>query len=541
MSGQFVKNKLPARQILISSGILILFVGLMSCSPAEQARLATAVAQAQTVQAFVATAEAAGTQVAEVRETAEAVVTEISSDPGDIFDDWFGRKVPPDVGVLEDGVDISASPSDVQTAFINAFKVAGGINKIGEPEGRVQRTSGILIQYFSGGSEKYSAIAMSEYGSMAYSITGEWFKTYKGAGGPDEAGYPTSSAESWGPGWWRRGKRQMFITDGEAYAFLQPSNISDVHLVPPVFWKVYSDGDHVNDLGFPLMGFPLDETTWESVDSLSTETQKLLAAWKRSPYRIMSFEKGSIWFDSNYDGSEIISRENIADINLLAGAGRAFKSAWEDSLIYGHDNCTTETLRHGVIAGTNEALKNGFREIAFIPLDATTAVVFGGPGVARFSLRAGYAFLRNLQSNDRAEELGWFIAGEGLDAVFSGFLGDFLAEDLLLAPPLTETSIEIAKQKFEKMKADRFSATIVVQPNVSWLLGAPSTMTAKLMLMYDPLTQVATGLITSDCMPDGILFQYRLDPSTGYPVTEPTKVWDGRTMFWDVASGESLP
>lgn len=532
-------RSVQARWLLSAGAGAGLLSLLMSCSPAAQSQAGTAVAQLATLQAAVATAQAAGTQIAGVPATAAALATAISTAPGDVLGDWFGREVPADVGVLADDVKTSASADKVRQAFVEAFQKAGGTSALGQPDGRVIELAGSLIQTFQGGSQAYGAVVMSAYGSQAYSVAGEWYKTYIGAGGPERAGYPAGDAEAWGPGWWGRGKRQLFVVDGEYYALLKAGNSDNVHVVPPQFWAVYDSGHYVDKLGFPLAGFPLDEQAWEAVAGLSADTRQLLAQWQRSPYRVMVFEKGSIWLDASGAKSEVVERASLSSFNLLTGAGRAFNEAYTDPTMFATNNCTLETFRHGVIAGGNQAVKEALQAVAFLPLDATTAVVFSGPGMARFALRAGYAFFKMLGTQEWAEATAWFAAGEVLDAAFTGLLGEFLAEDLHLSAPLTETSLEVARLDFEKMAPSRLSETVLVRPNMSSMFG-PSTMTAKLVLLYDPLTRMATLHLTSECLPKGVLVQYRVDPATGYPL-DPVGVWDGRLVFWDLATEERLP
>jgi hypothetical protein len=457
--------------------------------------------------------------------------------------EWLGWEAPVDAGVLDTSVSTSVSASTIKAAFADAYKKAGGGRKIGWPIDKVKLTDGLLVQYYEGGDHKRSVIAMHEDEAIAYLIPGNWLTLYEALGGPSKAGYPASNPERWETGWWEvwnntagRGERQLYIVEGETYALMKANDSESVRVVPPQFWKVYEDGNWRDRIGYPVSSYPLNDAKWQNISSLSAETQDMLTIWSKQPYRVMLFQHGSIIFTSDWSNSEALEAMPVTGggTNLLLGVGRGFKDKYEDMLLFSpnSDQCAIETFRHAKMATVGEATERLLTDVAFLPLESTLIVVTAGTEsiVAKVGLTGAEYLLELAHSEEPKEDTVSFVAGLFLDSFFSKAVGDFLSQ------PLSELTVEFAKQDFEKLYPDRLSEQVSLTKSATPGPFSP-TMNVKVATLYDPLTHMASGIVTSDCLPDGLAYQFRVDPETAYPVQE--GVWAG-PLYWNLKNGKPI-
>jgi hypothetical protein len=105
---------------------------------------------------------------------------------------------------------------------------------------------------------------------------------------------------------------------------------------------------------------------------------------------------------------------------------------------------------------------------------------------------------------------------------------------------VSETTSALVERAYEDLAPDRISRQVHLSPRPG---GLPNiTLDTNVAINYDPLTRIASGVITTDdCYPDGIAFQYRVDPATGYPIAIATDTWPAGIQYLDLARGEAFP
>lgn len=555
------------RQYCLAFVIGLTLLILFGCSPQEQADLQTQVSAASTQISIAATAlptletqaaqagataVALATQAAEVRATAVMIATQVGNDPGRRLQEWLGLEAPADTGKLDPAAATLAVASTVETAFISAYKEAGGGKAIGWPVGKVELSDGLLIQYFEGGEHSRSALLMRETETTAYRVPGRWLDVYAALGGPGKAGYPTTNPESFGKGWWQFwssagiGDRQIFSVDGETYALLKASGSESVYAIAPEFWKAYEQDNLVETLGFPLSHYPLDDSAWQDAVDLSTAAREMMEVWQAQPFRTMIFQNGAVFYTADWQAYEVIEKEKISgglgQANLLLGAARGFKFTHEAWLLSGSvDECTLATVRHARIVAGGEAANILGTEVAFLPLKATLAgISLGAESVsAKVALTASQYLLKLASGTEVDQATVSSLAGWLAEAAFSKAVGDFLLEPVAQTA-VAETVDQWVDREYAALKADRLSRQLSLKrPAQPGLLQI--TLNTQLAINYDPLTRIASGVIITDCMANGLAFQYRVDPLTGYPVDTAGVVWPAGVRYWDLATGQPLP
>lgn len=140
----------------------------------------------------------------------------------------------------------------------------------------------------------------------------------------------------------------------------------------------------------------------------------------------------------------------------------------------------------------------------------------------------------NVTKDTQAFAAGWFA-----EAFFSKAVGDMLAQEAA-GVLISETVQQGTKDEFDKLYPDRLSRQVLLKKPAQPGGILNVTMNTTVTILYDPLTHMASGVITSDCAPTGIAFQYRVALSTWYPVDKAEGVWPGGVLYWDVATDEPI-
>lgn len=434
---------------------------------------------------------------------------------------WLGREAPDEVGRLELGSVTRADAGSIRAAFQAAFRQAGGGRVLGWPSANARVEHGAISQRFTKG-----AILMADDAgaSVAYFMPEPWYDVFDAAGGTRDAGIPATSPEAWGAPWWQfwaRGKRQLMLLRGEAYALVQPARSEEVFLVPPEFWQAYLDSGGYDALGYPLSGFPLDEEAAVGAALGNDELSEAISVWQERPYRIQVFSRGSLWFDQTYSNHEVILAEPIgeyfsAETLLLNRMGVVFgERGYELSI---SDPCLSATVDHAGAAMVNDSTTDLITWAANIPLESALSAVPASSTRAVLGKLAAQALVELAGSDDLAEDSFWFATGVLADSFFSKAIGDYLAA------PFAAVSTEGLKASVESVNKD-----LVVAP-VAWEAGRvePSTGTmmefpGRAVVLYNPLTHMITGFmkLENECPP--YAFQMRIEPLAGEPLNAP--VW----------------
>lgn len=453
--------------------------------------------------------------------------------------EWAGLEAPAEVGVLDEGVVTATQASTIEAAFADAYKRIGGARRIGWPEGKVTLTAGLLIQYYSSLSQERSAIVMREDETTAYAIPGPWLAQYEALGGPARAGYPTTDPETWGTPRWKiwvrlgRGDRQLYSVDGEVYALMKAAGSPSVRCVPPRFWDVYIARGGLEKVGYPISSYPLDDSAWQNLPGLTDDTHALLATWSEQPYRTMIFEKGAILFTSDWERSEVVKAEPLSggETQLVGAVGTVFTRKYLD--LDAPDECSLETFQFTGNAGNREWVMRLGTRISFAPLEGSLTVASGAAEspLCRMALAGARYLLKMAHADDPKTETLAFVAGMVLDRFYAKAVGDFLSK------PLTQLTVESAKLEFASLYTHRLHAKMSVSKSDSPIRGSP-TMNVYVFAMYDEYTHMVSGMVKSDCAPDGFGFQFRADPTSAMPVGA-EGVWDGRARFWSLVDGTS--
>jgi hypothetical protein len=459
----------------------------------------------------------------------------------------FGIEAPVNIGQVLPGTQTETSEATIRQSFTEAWKNAGGARVIGLPNGSVhdweQSNPKLLIQYFEGGSEKNSAIVLLDGEDKAYLLSGKFLKIYTDLGGPNQAGYPTSNAKSWNiksplEVWtrWGRGKRQLFTFYNREYALLKPSGLDAVYLVPPKLYQTYLSAS--DQIGYPLSNYPLDDTDWQKKSSYSPETSDILREWERQPFRGQVFENGSLFWLNYGDQVDVVEYGkvttflNFGEVNLLLGVRKELGDLYYDLIHRGTGSeCYINTVRHGANTAADAAGKILIPQVAFIPLRATLTVTFLKVDtlLGKFALSAASALVDLAGGTALPKAVRTAVAGRVIDSIYTKAVGD------IISIPLSETTMLILEEEVGRLNRGRMAFESSVKKG-SYAMD----MDAKLNIEYDPITRTLTGVIVSDCAPQGYAFFYRVDPDTGN-MAAATQVWDKKIRFIDLATGEELP
>jgi hypothetical protein len=476
--------------------------------------------------------------------------TESITDSFNKVKEYLGLAVPEDVGKLSIAINLKTDPAVVNAAFDQAYRDAGAGRVIGWPQDLVYHWSDghaeLLVQFFVGGSEKRSAIVMEQGKTTAYTIPGEWLVMYENLGGPGLAGYPTSSPETWNINpvfelWtnWGRGDRQLFTLGGYQYALLQPSGMESVYLVPPGLWEVYQEASE--EIGYPLSSYPIDESRWRDQPGISEDTRAILNLWEQQPFRMQVFEHGSlIWLDAGGDVEiveygKVASVFNLGEANLLLGVRRELGEVYTNLYVTGKgDTCFANTMRHAANMAADASGDILIPQVALIPIRAvlTGTSLTIETALGKFALAASEVLVEVAGGEDLEDAVQIVIVGKVIDSIYTKAVGD------IISTPLKETSMIILEEEGDRLSRDRIYNESTIQigdGNIKFT----ADMNAKLSIQYDPITRTLTGVVVSDCAPQGIAFFYRAEPDTGY-MADATQVWDGRVHFIDLAGGQKI-
>lgn len=534
--------------------ILALVLCSTSCTalPSEVQREIERVFQGQAEQFVEMLKREAQTALDDYREELTGRLEEAWEDSTHRAKRFLGLEAPSDVGYLSIGISTETSRTVIERAFQDTYMKAGGGRVIGWPEDVVrywdQSTPELLVQYFSGGSERRSAIVMRDGEEAAYELPGEWLAVYEALGGPSLAGYPASSPETWttNPVWqvwltWGRGKLQRFRNSSGEYALMQPRGLETVHVVPPDLWAAYEE-EAATQIGYPLSSYPLDDWRWKEQSGIPSETRAILNRWKEQPFRVQVYENGSLMWRDGGDVVEVVeygrgvSFMSLGTVTLLQGARRELGSLWLDSSAAGHGHtCFAKTIRHGANMAASASGDKLIPQVALLPVRSTLvgADLKVGSLLGEFSLSAARVLVDLAGGDELGEAAGYAVVGQVIDAIYTKSVGD------IATVPLKEATMIVLKEEVARLSRGRIAEESSLQLGERY--GRfQADMNAQLNIEYDPLTRTLTGVIVSDCAPKGIAFFYRVDLSTGHK-SDATQVWDGRVHFIDLATGETLP
>lgn len=529
--------------------LIILFFTSCSMLPYEVQRELDKTLQ-QEKEHVIATAEA---EARKLQEQAQDVGKKALDQALQSIKVWLGLAAPYGVGQYLGHNNITAKV-DIENTFRKAYQTAGGGRVIGQPEGSVQLTDGLLSQSFSGGTQKKSQIMMRDGETEAFVLPGSWLDMYLALGGPVKAGYPISDPVKWNiiPSWqfwtrYGRGERQLFQINGAPYALTKRSTSDAILVTPPFIWDYYTENSNEVTLGYPLSSYPLDDRQWLDNNHLSEETKDLLQKWQESPFRVQIFENGSILFHPDHSQKEVIKSKLLFGVGNLTTA--RFMGNVRDILLneyenrggmYQNDQCFYQVLQNaGYMAGSDQ-FQTLIGEVAALPI---RSVLFSLDMVAesiytKISIKAAQILLDLTGNTSWSDEVKKVLAGEIVDSIYAKGIGEILSK------PATEVTLTILDEEYKQIMKDRFFRGIKTEPGrTAPLVGFTTTLNLSMAISYDPLTNMVTGILSAKECSEKYAFFFMFDTGDikeNGKVVPASAIWDGRVHFINLLTGEEI-
>lgn len=476
------------------------------------------------------------------------------------INEGLGRVAPADVGKVSISIYPETEKSIIETAFKETYVNLGGESSIGLPVDVVnywdRDTSNLLVQNFEGGSEQRSVIVLEDGTEKAYVISGYWLVNYEALGGPEIAGVPSTNPETWNINpilefWinWGRGKRQLFNVNGLDFAMMKPRGLEFVYVVPPELWKFYKTNAY-SEIGYPMGSYPLDDRAWISDDNISEETRQILDYWNDFPYRLQIFEKGSILFDSNLSQFEKLtftplfgSPEELRTSRFMSDVGTILINEFENGNgSLKPDSCFYSTLQHAGNMARSDGFQTVISEIAKLSLESALSGsnLVAESAYSKITLLAAEMVLEMTGEKSWSDAIKQVIAGNIIDSLYAKGIGEILSK------PATQVTLILVEEEYNRIMSDRFQRGLMTTPGITApLVSFTTTMTVRLSIVYDPITNAVSGVMTSEeCAPIGYSFYFLFDPGgfdgSGTIKPDTNKIWNGRVHYMDLSNGDEI-
>jgi hypothetical protein len=452
-------------------------------------------------------------------------------------------EMPATVGQLDPDLEGQVDADVVRSAYLAAFTKLGETRGIGNPTDLVHDWDGLLAQSFGKNGEQ-SLIVMGKHDRSAYGIQGPWLDRFQELGGPKEAGKPRSNVERFGYSWllvvvpFGKGSAQRFQDpNGQRYAFMQAQGTDDVRVVPPAFWHAYETQSGPKEIGYPIVGYPLQEPAAQRSLDLSEDELGMLQSFLAQPQRVMAFQRGSIVVDRDSGAAEVLNRQvlNGGETKLALGALSVLADKyWSEFADPSADfGCDHMTLNSAAAAAGGRFVTDVMNTIKWLPIKSALAVVPVNSVGGRLLLAASEVFVGALSGQDWVPSLVSQFAQEIVGSIYPYLFGQVLELPLGAA---TDQAIDLrTDQIYEHMKETLVIRLRIEEGQYRARLGETTGTTD--LIVYNPYTHLVTIVIDSDCNEHELyVIQYRANAEA--EPAQPTDTWDGVPRFWKFPGGE---